>query len=132
VFLLFAIIVRYYLGWEKNGRRPGSYACPVTLIGTLVVYSCIFLCAFLVGQSTKEEVWCRNEDDKSDSSSIHWVQPGGQIIGDQTFDAFCYADRDDLKGHLKEYTISRKKSRSKNWEYSVWGVVGITVSGFVL
>jgi ankyrin repeat protein len=130
--LVFAGVVTYLLRWEKNGTRPDSYACPLTVVGTLLVCSGMFWCAFLIGQSTSEEVWCRKAGVKEmDNSPIHWVQPGGQIIGDQTFDAFSYADCDDLKGPLQEYTTSWKEKHQKNWEYQVWATAAVTISGFV-
>lgn len=131
--LIFAVIVTYYLEWEKDNNRPGSYACPLVIIGTLLLCSGMFLCAFLVGQSTDEKVWHRKvSNSNSDKSSLFWVQPGGQVIGDQTFDAFCHSDCDDRKDCLKEYTISWKRNRSEKSEFAVWATIGITVSGFVL
>ncbi|KAH8659517.1 hypothetical protein BGZ61DRAFT_499823 [Ilyonectria robusta] len=125
--LVFAVIVTYYLQWEKNGSRPESYACPLVIIGTLLVCGGIFHCAFLVGQSTDEEIW-RKKESHGSSSSIYWVQPGGQVLGDQTFDPFSYGDCD---APLQEYITSWKK-QSKNSELAVWAAVGTTISGFVL
>lgn len=118
----------YYLKWEKDGGRPESYACPLVMIGTLLVCSGMFYCAFLIGQSTDEEVWERNGKDRS---SMYWVQPGGQIVGDQTFDAFSYTESDDPKIRLQQYTTSRKNV-SVDSKFEVWIAVGITISGFVL
>ncbi|KAH7119275.1 hypothetical protein EDB81DRAFT_667373, partial [Dactylonectria macrodidyma] len=140
--LVFAVVVTYYLQWEKGGSRPESYACPLTITGwTLLVCGGIFLCAFLVGQSTNEQVFRRNRGDRdkqptrenrSSHSSIYWVQPGGQVLGDQVFDPFCYSDHDEP---LQQY-ITSWKNRSENWsknsELAVWAAVGTTVSGFVL
>ncbi|OCL13603.1 hypothetical protein AOQ84DRAFT_372031 [Glonium stellatum] len=58
---------------------------------------------------------------------MYWIQPGGQVLGDQTFDAFSYSD---CKDPLQEYTTPWK-SRSQNPELAVWATVGISVSGFV-
>jgi ankyrin repeat protein len=127
--LVFAATVTYYLKWGKNGGRPESYACPLVIIGTLLVCGGMFFCAFLVGQSTEEEVWCWKGKKDNDKSSLHWVQPGGQVIGDQTFDAFSHSDCDH---ELKEYIISWKKKRSEKSEWAVWAAAGVTVSGFVL
>ncbi|KND93635.1 hypothetical protein TOPH_01479 [Tolypocladium ophioglossoides CBS 100239] len=75
--------------------------------------------------TTDEEVWRRRES-TADKSSVYWVQPGGQIVGDQTFDAFSHSDN-----RLREYTTSWK-NRSKNSELTVWTAIGITISGFIL
>ncbi|KAK1240228.1 hypothetical protein MKX08_007670 [Trichoderma sp. CBMAI-0020] len=125
--LVFAIIVTYYLRWEKGGSRTASYACPLTIAGTLLECGGIFLCAFLVGQSTNEQVFNRNQGGKL-KQSIYWVQPGGQVLGDQVFDAFCCSDHDEP---LQQYVTSWK-NQSKLSELVVWVAIGTTVSGFVM
>ncbi|KAF5005980.1 hypothetical protein FDECE_7606 [Fusarium decemcellulare] len=130
----FAIAVTYVLQWDKDGSQPESYACPVVIVGTIMVCSGSFLCAFLVGHSTNERLFRRNKicDNRSLSSSLYWLQPGGQTLGDQMFDPFCYSDHDTP---LDEY-ITSSKNRSGDWarksELVVWVAVGTTVSGFVL
>ncbi|KAM6479258.1 hypothetical protein HDV62DRAFT_399421 [Trichoderma sp. SZMC 28011] len=129
--LVFAALVTYYFRWEKDGSRPESYACPLTITGTLLLCSGIFLCAFLVGESTKEQIFRRNQDKRDQHSSretLYWVQPGGQVLGDQVFDAFCCSDRSEP---LKEY-ITSWKNQSKISQIVVWAAVGISVVGFVM
>ncbi|KAL6788552.1 ankyrin repeat-containing domain protein [Trichoderma sp. SZMC 28012] len=129
--LVFAVLVTYYFRWEKDGSRPESYACPLTITGTLLLCGGIFLCAFLVGESTKEQIFRRNPDSgdkKAARESLYWVQPGGQVLGDQVFDAFCCSDRGEP---LKEY-ITSWKNQSKISQVVVWAAVGISVIGFVM
>ncbi|OAQ97346.1 hypothetical protein LLEC1_05056 [Akanthomyces lecanii] len=139
--LLLAAIVTYHLKWKKDEKLPNSYACPLVLIGTLLLGLGIFLCAFLVGQSTDEAVWYRKQTvekaryrNQTDKSCFFWVQPGGQIVGDQTFGAFCYSDykAGDQENRLTSYTTSWKSRQPKNSEYGVWAAIAITISGFVL
>ncbi|CAI7627382.1 unnamed protein product [Penicillium viridicatum] len=125
--LIFAGVVTYYLKWDKDGSPPESYACPLVITRTVLVCGGMFHCAFLVGQSTKEDVWHR-EENYTANSSMYWIQPGGQIIGDQTFDAFSYTDHENK---LKKYTTSRKDG-SKESKFEVWAAIGTTISGFVL
>lgn len=139
--LAFAVVVTYFLRWEKDKSQPASYACPLTILGTILVCGGIFLCAFLVGQSTEEQRFYRNRGTKAGQaagtknrtqSCIYWVQPGRQVLGDQVFDAFCCSDS---KNPLQEYIASWKKrsqSWSKNAELAVWAAVAITVTGFIL
>ncbi|OPB44973.1 hypothetical protein A0O28_0091110 [Trichoderma guizhouense] len=130
--LAFAVLVTYYLRWERDGIRPESYACPLTIIGTVLLCGGIFLCAFLVGESTKEQVFRRKQDDRDKQSSretLYWVQPGGQVLGDQVFDAFCCSD--DRGNPLQEY-ITSWKNQSKVSQIVVWAAVGISITGFVM
>ncbi|CAG8145438.1 unnamed protein product [Penicillium olsonii] len=91
----------------------------------------MFHCAFLIGQSTKEDIWIRKKRGKNqaDRLSMYWVQPGGQIIGDQTFDAFSHTDHDN---HLQKYMTSRKDIASRISKVQIWAAIGTTLVGFVL
>ncbi|KAF4463391.1 ankyrin repeat-containing domain-containing [Fusarium albosuccineum] len=130
--LVFAVVVAYVLQWDKDGNRPNPYACPLVIAGTIMLcYGC-FLCAFLVDKSTEEQFFRRRTTREKRRASMYWVQPGGQTLGDQTFDSFCYSDHDKP---LDKY-ITSWKNPSENWarksELAVWVAVGTTVSGFVL
>ncbi len=127
--LVFAVVVSYILKWEKEGEEPKRYACPLMIVGTILVCSGIYLCAFLVGQSTEEKIFSRNSTiGDGRRSALYWVQPGGQVIGDQTFDSFCYGDAEKP---LQKYTTSWKRLSPKP-ELAVWVATGITVPGFIL
>ncbi|KAF4999927.1 hypothetical protein FGRMN_2165 [Fusarium graminum] len=129
--LVFAVYVTYYLQWEKEGSRPDSYACPITIVGTLLLFLGIFLCAFLIGESTDEKVFDRKpvkDSDRMNQSIIYWLQPGGQVLGDQVFDPFCCSD---YKEPLQQYVTSWKY-KTKDWTLLVWTAVGTTIAGFTL
>ncbi|KAJ5211208.1 hypothetical protein N7491_011028 [Penicillium cf. griseofulvum] len=126
--LAFAGFATYYLKWGNGNKSPESYACPLVIIGTVLVCGGMFHCAFLIGQSTEEDVW-RRQENVSDKSSMYWIQPGSQIIGDQTFDAFSYTDCDNK---LKKYITSKRKNVSNESKLGVWAAIGATTSGFVL
>ncbi|CAI0650922.1 unnamed protein product [Colletotrichum noveboracense] len=126
--LVFAAMATYYLRLEKDGEQPSSYACPMVIVGTVLVCGGVFFCAVLVGESTEEEIYQR-ERNLSERSSLYWLQPA-QVHGDQTFEPFCYADVGGV-GSLNRHITSRKKQSAPS-ELSVWLVVGSSVSGFVL
>ncbi|KAH8125174.1 hypothetical protein ACSS6W_009230 [Trichoderma asperelloides] len=137
--LAFAVVVTYCLKWEKDGNRPDSYACPMAIVGTLIEWGGMFLCALLVGQTSRKQVFHRNQqtldkqstrNPQSTSSSIYWLQPGGQVLGDQVFDPFCHSDQDQP---LLQYVTSWKKpSGSPDSELVLWIAVGTTITGFVI
>ncbi|KAJ5995607.1 hypothetical protein N7481_002584 [Penicillium waksmanii] len=107
--LVFAGIATYYLKWGNDDSPPR------------------ILCMSTVGRSTQEDIWDRQENE-TDKLCMYWVQPGGQIIGDQTFDAFSHTDCDNK---LKRYITSRKNG-SQEPNFEVWIAIGTTISGFVL
>ncbi|KAM0479862.1 hypothetical protein ACHAPX_004439 [Trichoderma viride] len=137
--LAFAVVVTYCLEWQKDDKRPDSYACPMAIVGTVIEWGGMFLCAYLVGKTSRKQIFYRNRQSlekqstrniQPKSSSIYWVQPGGQVLGDQVFDPFCYSDHDQP---LLQYVSSWKKpSRSSDSELVLWTAVGTTVVGFVI
>ncbi|KAL4886049.1 hypothetical protein BJY04DRAFT_213588 [Aspergillus karnatakaensis] len=47
--LVFACVATYYLKWDAN-----AYACPLAVVGTIMVAAGMYSCAFLIGQRTDE------------------------------------------------------------------------------
>jgi ankyrin repeat protein len=128
----------------STNREPMAF-----IIGTVAVCTGMFWCAALVGQITEEEIFRRTMmvrskprspvswfrgllqtkySDSQPRSRLFWLQPGNQVIGDQTFDAFAYAE--DPKNPLQEYTTSRKKPRDKYTMYT-WAAVVLTLAGYI-
>lgn len=124
-----AIVVTYVLGLEKDGKPMLPWACPMTILGSLMLCAGMFLCANLVERSTKERVFQRK--DEPNRSTFFWIQPGNQIIGDQTFDAFAYTDSDvPLKRYITSWKVPPVDSKAS--DLKVWISVGVTMCGFVL
>ncbi|XTI93638.1 hypothetical protein V2W45_1499862 [Cenococcum geophilum] len=91
-YVLWAIAVLGFLLQYMNGSIPESYSCLLMILGTNLVCSEVFFCAYLVGQGTNEQ-----------NSCIYSIQPGSQVLGDQVFDALAYCDNQDP---LEDYTTS--------------------------
>ncbi|CAG9987980.1 unnamed protein product [Clonostachys byssicola] len=129
--MVFAGIATYYLKWEKDDKPPNKYSCPMMLAGTGLLGIGTFYCAFLIGESTYEQLFIRRDRPSPNSQKcpiIIWLQPGGQVLGDQTFDPFCYSDNGKP---LKQYLTSWKKpsAASPSW---VWAAIVVSMLGFVL
>ncbi|WYZ35802.1 hypothetical protein EsH8_X_000449 [Colletotrichum jinshuiense] len=136
--------------WEKEGETPPTWAFPLMVIGTILLCGGMFLCAFLIENSTKERVFRRSPDNKtkgensgygnsgggnniSSTSVIYVVQPGNQIIGDQTFDSFLYDNSiNDSSQPEKYYTTSWKISQQSDKPLKVWTAIVVTMVGFIL
>ncbi|KAF2281482.1 uncharacterized protein EI97DRAFT_447446 [Westerdykella ornata] len=108
--IIFAAIVTYYLKYKKDGSDVPAYGFPLMAAGTVTLCVGIYLCAFVVGESTEERKFRRKQVAPTSSAkeslpNFVWLQPGGQRIGDQSFDAFAYFDAD---APLEEYTTSWK------------------------
>ncbi|KAK6353491.1 hypothetical protein TWF696_005454 [Orbilia brochopaga] len=86
--LLFAALTVYSYSNSfitTSGRPADVYAFPMTFIGTVLVCTGMFLCAFVIEKSTDEVHYKQLQVDKKKLCRIYWVQPGGQSIGDQVF-----------------------------------------------
>ncbi|KAI9858396.1 MAG: hypothetical protein M1813_007500 [Trichoglossum hirsutum] len=126
--LVFASVAMYILHYKKNDRPMRPWSFPPTFTGTVLLCLGMFSCAYLVERSTEERVFRLKKSSKS-QTLMYWLQPGGQVVGDQTFDAFAY------RNCPTEYTTSWKLEQSGSdpaIEIKVWFAVGITMSGFVL
>jgi hypothetical protein len=130
--LVFGALITYQLHWEKDGRRPGRWAFPLSFSGTLLQCSGMFLCARLVEKSTEERKFHRKLHRPGprirSSSTLHWLQPGNQAVGDQVFDAFAYSDSTKP---LHDYVTSSKVKAPKPI-FLVWVAISVTMSGFLL
>jgi hypothetical protein len=66
--------------------------------------------------------------DESPLSTLYWIQPGGQVFGDQTFHSFAYSDKGDP---LRCYTkSSRRRERSEG--KLTWITSALTIVGFIV
>jgi ankyrin repeat protein len=130
--LVFGAVITYQLRWERDGRIPDRWAFPLSFSGTLLQCTGMFLCARLVEQSTKERRFHRRlkafNSQSPCLSSLHWLQPGNQAVGDQIFDAFAYNDSDKP---LREY-ISSSKVQGSDPIFLVWVAISVTMGGFIL
>ncbi|KAJ3473636.1 hypothetical protein NLG97_g10206 [Lecanicillium saksenae] len=63
------------------------------------------------------------------SSGVFVVQPGNQVVGDQTFDSFSYSDTQEP---LHEYTTSWKDPLQEAAPKTTAACVAVTIIGFIL
>jgi len=101
-------------------------------IGTISLCSGMFWCAYLIGSSTNEDHYRRKKNWKN-RSRLYWIQPGKQIVGDQTFDAFAYSESIEL---LDNYVISTKiglkKVELRKTHILTFVAIIITLGGYVV
>ncbi|KAF5700338.1 ankyrin repeat domain-containing protein [Fusarium mundagurra] len=99
-----AAVISWQLQWTQDGvpkslmdvaaavsknRSPMSF-----IIGTTCLCFGMLACAALIGESTQERRYQRRTDEAGQQRSrLFWVQPGNQIVGDETFDAFAHTTR---------------------------------------
>ncbi|RYP17983.1 hypothetical protein DL765_004202 [Monosporascus sp. GIB2] len=144
--LAMAGLISWKYGWTKDDETVSANSTQATTTTTVIsdnpsalvficgsVFMCLgmFLCAALIGHSTREYTYQRKQGQDRTSvpiTRLFWLQPGEQVIGDQTFDAFAYSE--DGKKYLKQY-ISSKKDLTKRAELYTWVTIIVTLGGYV-
>ncbi|CAH0031280.1 unnamed protein product [Clonostachys rhizophaga] len=74
--MVFAGIATYYLKWKKDDKPPNSYSCPMMFAGTILLGIGTFYCAFIIGESTDEQVLMERDPPRSKdkrSAIMIWV-----------------------------------------------------------
>ncbi|KAF2118389.1 hypothetical protein BDV96DRAFT_488777, partial [Lophiotrema nucula] len=126
--IAFAILTIRHMKLKKADTVPQLWALHSMVFGTVFLCTGMFLCSFLIERSTEERIFkrCRGNSPKS---ITYWIQPGGQKVGDHSFDSFAHDDKDRP---ITEYITSwRKMSSSKDGRMTTLAVT-ITMLGFVL
>ncbi|KAM6478850.1 hypothetical protein HDV62DRAFT_370078 [Trichoderma sp. SZMC 28011] len=127
--LVFAGSAVWLLKWnlqKSNTKTPQDYAPGVFITGTIILCLGIWLCAALIGQTTNERYYRRLPES---SDILYWVQPGPQIIGDQTFRSFAYSDAKP-KDRLNMW-VSSTKDFNTNFEVITFIAVSLVLVGYI-
>jgi hypothetical protein len=126
--------------WTQDGPPPGITDLQTAFhankgpllyaIGTMLLCAGMFSSAALIGQSTRERTFRRKAkwNRPKSRSRLFWLQPGNQVVGDETFDAYGYSEQNGMKS---EYMTSRMDKNSKSSVYT-WAVVIISIGGYVV
>ncbi|KLJ06561.1 hypothetical protein EMPG_10038 [Blastomyces silverae] len=107
----------------KNGKEMSAYACPFVLTGTMATCLGMFLCALIIERTTNETYY--KKADGSDTELL-WIQPGGQKVGEQVFNAFIG------KANVSRYVESNRVKRQVKEDYRLWAAVALTIGGFII
>ncbi|KAK6514338.1 hypothetical protein TWF506_008735 [Arthrobotrys conoides] len=93
--LIYVGVIKYLFpnDFQNDDKLIEKYAFPLTLSGTLLLCLGMFLCAYIIEQTT-QEVYYKQSKDERGTSQMYWVQPGGQKIGDQVFGSFIGFSKD--------------------------------------
>lgn len=118
--------------YHPTNPAAQDYAPRMFIAGTVLLCIGMWSCAALVGQATQEVTYKRRT--KSSTSTQHsrllWLQPGPQVIGDQSFDPFSHFE--SRSSPLKYWTSSRKGKVNRAFEWLTFFAGICTMMGYVL
>lgn len=131
--LVLAGVGVWVLDWtpdEQQDASPGNSAVIMFIAGTCFMCLGMGFCAALIGQTTHERLLKRTSLTKSSRSRILWLQPGPQVIGDQSFDPFAHLENSE-KGPLQVWMSSRKIFKEK-FETYTYVAVFFVLAGYIV
>jgi len=122
----------WILDWNLNEAEGSAknYAPSMYITGTVMLCFGMWSCAALIGQTTDEIRFKRVDQQSAHRSRLLWLQPGPQVIGDQSFDPFAYFE-DTEKDPLRIWTSSSKRFPEIFELYTVFAIL-VTLAGFVI
>jgi ankyrin repeat protein len=122
----------WILGWdlsEGGGPAARDYAPIMFIAGTILMCAGMWGCAFLIGQTTQEIRFQRKDNKKAEPRPrLLWLQPGPQVIGDQSFDPFAYLEGENT---VQVWSSSRKRL-DKRFELYTYIAVLATLVGYIV
>ncbi|KAJ5210723.1 hypothetical protein N7491_010532 [Penicillium cf. griseofulvum] len=114
--------------FQKDDKAVASYAFPLYLIGTILLFIGMFFCAFILERSSKEYYFKAEKPSK-----IYWLQPGNQHVGDQVFHAFLAVKEGPRSSMSKDlrYIKSARDRRFDRKYLEVYSTLASTIMGFI-
>ncbi|OQE24096.1 hypothetical protein PENFLA_c010G07238 [Penicillium flavigenum] len=114
--------------FKKDDKAVASYAFPLYLIGTTLLFLGMFFCAFIMERSSKE-FYLKAEK----PSKIYWLQPGNQNVGDQVFNAFLAVNEGPESSMTKKlrYIKSIRDRRFDRKYLEIYSTLASTIFGFI-
>ncbi|RYP68194.1 hypothetical protein DL771_006794 [Monosporascus sp. 5C6A] len=122
----------WILDWtlsEDSGTAARDYAPSMFIIGTVLLSAGMWSCAALIGQTTHEIRFERQGPQEPWLSQLIWLQPGPQVIGDQSFDPFAVFEQEGKP--LKVWTSSTKDLNIK-YEAHTWIAISMVLVGYTM
>ncbi|KAJ5592514.1 hypothetical protein N7537_009418 [Penicillium hordei] len=115
--------------FQKDDKAVASYAFPLYIIGTTLLFLGMFFCAFIMERSSKE-FYLKAEK----PSKIYWLQPGNQDVGDQVFNAFLAVNEGPNSSMTKKlrYIKSIRDRRYDTKYLETYSTLVSTMLGFIL
>ncbi|KAF7714233.1 Uncharacterized protein PECH_000049 [Penicillium ucsense] len=114
--------------FEKDGSPVSSYAFPLYMIGSVLLFMGMLACAIIIQRSSEQIYFKSNKPSK-----IFWLQPGKQNVGDQVFNEFM-AVKEGPKGTMTknmEYIKSVRVRESDRRHLETYITVLSAMLGFV-
>ncbi|KAL7905652.1 hypothetical protein GGI35DRAFT_471538 [Trichoderma velutinum] len=127
--LVFAGTAVWLLEWnlqKPNSEASRNYAPGIVIAGTIALCIGVWSCTALIGQTTDEQYYRRSPES---SDVLYWIQPGPQVIGDQSFGSFAYSDAKS-KDRLMMWTSSTKDF-DRNFEAITYIAVSLVLVGYI-
>ncbi|KAH6651256.1 hypothetical protein F5144DRAFT_479889, partial [Chaetomium tenue] len=124
----------YYPDLYKGESLPTLWSFCLAIAGTVILSVGMVCCAMLIEKMSMERRF-KNENSSQDTT-MFWLQPGNQRIGDQLFNAFAYSEKKesfitswkvDLELESERFGIVRLSKHT----FQLWVAIGSSTCGFI-
>ena len=123
IFASFTVFIKP-ADFQHNDKPVPGYAFPFFILGTALLSTGMFLCAFIIERSSKEYYFYAAKPSK-----IYWLQPGRQNVGDQVFGAFMGVNEGGYSQLTKDLTYIKSTKSSKYTENMTVLILTISLTG---
>lgn len=117
-----------------DGDSPQLWSFGLTMSGTALLVIGMVLCALLIEQKSCERRFRKKAFSNASSKTVmFWLQPGGQRVGDQSFDAFAHSEM-EKKEYITSWRVSTPKEDPdalQNSSLILWIAIVFSLLGFV-
>jgi ankyrin repeat protein len=115
--------------FKKNDTPVPAYAFPFFVVGTVLLSTGMFFCAFIIKRSSREYYFSPTRPSK-----VCWLQPGRQSVGDQVFGAFMGVSEGGNSQPARDFTYikSLKNPKYNGKQVHLFFAVSLTMLAFII
>ncbi|KAF4629167.1 hypothetical protein G7Y89_g8987 [Cudoniella acicularis] len=129
-FFVYATWATFYdLALYEDGDRPSLWSFCLATSGTASLVLGMILCALLIERMSTERRFRQNS---TGNTVMFWLQPGGQRVGDQLFNAFAYSEeKKEFMTSWKADLVSKIGVRDTKSTLVLWVALISSTCGFI-
>lgn len=136
-FFVYATWATFYSrALYDNGDSPQLWSFALAVSGTVLLVLGMVLCSMLIERKSCERKFRKKaSDDSTPKTVMFWLQPGGQRVGDQLFDAFAHSEVEKQE-YVTSWRVDAQPSGEdpdaiKNSLIILWIAISSSLLGFV-
>jgi hypothetical protein len=133
-FFVYATWATFYnKALYEEGASPQLWSFWLAVSGTALLVIGMTLCAWLIERKSCERRFTKADGHSTPKTVIVWLQPGGQRVGDQLFNAFAYSG--EKHKYVTSWRLDPKSGNDPDFiKYPLiilWIAITFSILGFI-